>query len=912
MNIPTPEQPTWLTQTKLIPPQLRGDIIPRRRLLQALANDVTNYPLTLLSAPAGYGKTTLLAALLAACPSLPLAWLSLDEDDNNFNRFLLALIAALQRLTPACGAIAQTLLTGPIAFTETDSPADRTRRITGVLINEILNELPQPFGLVLDDLHQITDPIIYLALDYLLEHLPPTMHLIIATRYDPPLALARLKARGQLGEFRLADLRFSDDEAATFLNEQLHLELSATELINLHARTEGWAAGLRLLAASLTRLTTPDDRLAFINKLAQTDRYLFDFLAEEVLRRQEALLRTFLLETSILPELTPTLCRVVSGRPDAAELLEELYRRNLFLTVVEESSGVTYRYHALFAKFLRQQLQRERPEQVVELHRRAAAAEIIPHRRIGHYLTANLWDEAAQVIEQVSEQLLAQGEFDTLRSWIQSLPDNLVTARPQLNYLLGVCAWRRWELDTGQVLLEKALIGFEQMEDRVGQGETLTSLAYIFGLTADFTRAGDAIEQALNHPISAYSRTRLLMIRANHQMGQGNWPQALADIDAALTIAEDINDLSTLYGLTENLTWGPFTVLPGGVERAEHLHRLLDRHGSAQPLPLQAAHQHLATLIHLWRGQWEQALETAQMAQLISDQFGGGAWMNANLGAVTPVCYALWGDTDIADRYFADIFYKLNAPGGGNFVSAIKAGFLYWLGRIRWLQDRLDEAQAVYSQLEVLTGQPEWPFVPVLRALLQGLLALAEKDYQQAEQLLREAAAIQDQLRFTILFSHAYLLLAYLYLQQGRTAEALATFTPVLSEYEQQGTPGLMMWEGNRVVTPLLRLAITHSYHVSFATHVLNLLGESAIIQPESAESTLEKGIYLPETGETLTSREIEVLRLLATGASNPAIARQLIISPHTAKRHIANIFAKMSVSSRTEATLRARDLGLI
>ncbi|MBE7470362.1 MAG: hypothetical protein DPW09_32750 [Anaerolineae bacterium] len=935
----------WFVYTKLYPPRLREDIIFRQRLLTVLHRALLTYPVTLLSAPPGYGKTTLLATLgqpknegqaqkdediLHPSPftlhPFKVAWLSLDEDDNDFNRFLAGLIAALQGLAPSCGVMAQSLLSEASGLAEAEAPADRARRLTGVLINEILAELPAPFVLVLDDLHHLTEPIIYLALGYLLDHLPPTMHLALATRSDPPLALARLKARGQLAEFRLADLRFTHEEIEKFLNDRLQLDLPASEIIKLQTRTEGWAAGLRLLAGSLAGLTAPDDRALFINQLAQTERYLFDFLAEEVLRRQEPDMQTFLLETAILSELTPNLCRAVTGRQDAAELLQELYRRNLFLITVEGMAGPTgaeglaYRYHALFAEFLRRKLNQDRPERLVELHCRAASAEPIPSRRLGHYLAAEMWLEAAQLIEQVGEQLLEQGEFDTVRNWIRALPDELTRARPRLNYLLGVCAWRRWELDTGRVLLEQALTGFEARGDAVGTGETLAHLAHCLALSGNFNEADEAIRRALEYPGLPYNQAQLLLMKANQAMVQGNWPQTIADIDAALAVAATSSGLQTLNVLANNFT-GPFTVLPGGLERAERLWQLLESRGQGQTIPLRAATQGLLALIHLWRGRWEQAIASAGQSIALSEQFGGGLWMNATLGALQPICYALQGDEVDPDRYFADLFAKLAQPAASRIAAAFKPGFLFWQGRICWLQawsdpgrrSRLAEAQAIYRQLEALANPYEWPFAPALRAMLGGLLALAEGQVQQAEQLLGQAAAIQDKLRFTILFSNAHLLLAYFYLHQGRQAEALVSLTRVLAEYEQQDTPGLMMWEGSPVVVPLLRLAVEQQCHPSFAVRVLNLLGEPTVTYPPSADlPVVEAGGYIPETGATLTQREIEVLRLLATGASNPAIARQLIVSPHTVKRHLDNIFAKLNVSSRTEATLRARDLGLI
>jgi LuxR family maltose regulon positive regulatory protein len=253
------------------------------------------------------------------------AWFSLDEEDNDPARFLITLIAALRGLNPACGATAQTVLTS------LPNPGAQARQIIGVLINDILETLPDPFVLILDDLHLIAEPAVFAALDYLLGRAPPQMHLAIGTRHNPPLALARLRARGQLVELRARELAFSREETTAFLNGVLGLGLSPADLASLYERTEGWPAGLRLLANSLERIPSPAARTACIRDLAQTDRYIFDFLAEEVLDRQPPAVRAFLLETSILAELTPARCQAVTGRSDAGAILEDLYRRNLFL-----------------------------------------------------------------------------------------------------------------------------------------------------------------------------------------------------------------------------------------------------------------------------------------------------------------------------------------------------------------------------------------------------------------------------------------------------------------------------------------------------------------------------------------------------------------------------------------------------
>ena len=387
----------WFALTKFQPPRLREDVISRPRLLATAYEALVSHPVTLLSAPAGYGKTTLLAELAQslsdlstsscidddrrAVQGLLLAWLSLEEEDNDPTHFLSALVASLRRADPKCGATAQSVISS------LSTPSRDSRRVVGVLINDVVETVLGPLVLVLEDLHFISEAEVYGALDYLIERMPPQMRLMITSRHDPPLSLARLRARGQLAELRLADLRFSLDETGAFLNEKQRLELGSADLVALHSRAEGWPAGLRLLAGSLGRMASVTDRSAFVRHLARTDRHVFDFLADEVLKRQESEMRAFLLETSILPELTPALCQAVTGRSDASVVLEELNRRNLFLVALDEVSSA-YRFHALFAEFLRERLAREMPGRIADLHRRAAEAErhVAPMRAIPHYL----------------------------------------------------------------------------------------------------------------------------------------------------------------------------------------------------------------------------------------------------------------------------------------------------------------------------------------------------------------------------------------------------------------------------------------------------------------------------------------------------------------------------------------------
>ena len=347
----------WLAQTKLAPPEPRPDALARPRLLAPLQQAIAARPLTLVSAPAGSGKTTLLAALVASLPEQRFAWLSLDEHDDDPLLFLRGVSAALQRAGhPA------------LAAPEGGAPEQLRAWLRG-LVNTLHAAGAAPVVLVLDDLHWVSAPAVFALLDELLDHMPARLRLLFATRHDPPLNLARLRVRRQLAELRLHDLRFTGGEADALLNATLGLGVAPAQLDQLLHRTEGWAAGVSLLASSLEQIATPGERAAFLAHVQRTDRAIFEFLAEEVLNRQNPFVRMFLLETAVLPTLTPALCRAVSGRDDAEDVLDDLYRRNLFLAEVGAQHGPAdddgddappvYRYHDLFRDFLRQRLRRE-------------------------------------------------------------------------------------------------------------------------------------------------------------------------------------------------------------------------------------------------------------------------------------------------------------------------------------------------------------------------------------------------------------------------------------------------------------------------------------------------------------------------------------------------------------------------
>ena len=410
---PSAAQPPIFARSKLQPPRPRTDLLPRERLLGRIRARLGAARLILVSAPAGSGKTTLLSSLLTARagiehgasssehagqnhghqqalvpppntqvsmlnPPPRAAWVTLDADDNDPARFLAVLLAALGQLA-GDGQSQRAAPPLPAGFPPAASAPQAARQALDAAINRLVEAGVGPALLVLDDLHLVTEPAAFAALDHLIAILPAQLTLALATRQDPPLNLTRLRAARELIELHTSDLRFTLEETGRLLNERLALALDEEALAALHARTEGWATGLSLLAASLDTIEAPDERARFVSAIADADGYLFDYLADEVLNRQDPFVRAFLLETSILSELTPKACRAVTGRDDAAQILDELYRRNLFLVRLaggpgrERGESATYRYHDLFRTFLRERLRQEAPEWLEQLHCRAAA-----------------------------------------------------------------------------------------------------------------------------------------------------------------------------------------------------------------------------------------------------------------------------------------------------------------------------------------------------------------------------------------------------------------------------------------------------------------------------------------------------------------------------------------------------------
>jgi len=502
---------TPLLQTKLYIPPVRPNLVSRPRLIERLNEGMTRR-LTLISAPAGFGKTTLLSEWVAGS-GRPVAWLSLDEGDNDPVRFLAYFVAAVQT-TPSLSEAG----VGESALAVLQSPQPPpVEAILTALINEIAT-IPKPFILVLDDYHVIEAQPIHDALIFLLDHLPPQMHLSLATRSDPFLPLSRLRARGQMTDIRADDLRFSPQETTTFLNQVMGLALSGDQVAILESRTEGWIAGLQLAALSIRG---QDDTARLISAFAGDDRYIGDYLVDEVLARRPKGTRDFLLQTSILDRLTGPLCDAVPGNEDGQNVLKKLERANLFIVPLDNRRR-WYRYHHLFADLLRQRLEESTTLQDIEsLHQRASQwyeENDFLIEAVEHKLAAGNHEDVMRLIEQGAGEIFQRSQLNTLTKWWARLSRELVTSRPRL-CMIYAWAW----LATGHP--EEAESCLQAIEQALG-----TEMG---DLERDGAGAMDPAVQA--------ALVEVAVVRAQLAVGRGVIPNALRLSRLVLLYLEDDN-----------------------------------------------------------------------------------------------------------------------------------------------------------------------------------------------------------------------------------------------------------------------------------------------------------------------------------------------------------------------------------
>jgi LuxR family transcriptional regulator, maltose regulon positive regulatory protein len=892
--------PTPLLATKLFLPPPRPDAVPRPRLIARL-NEGLHRPLTLVAAPAGFGKTTLVSEWIAAAHR-PAAWLSLDAGDNDPARFLAYLVAALRTIAPAIGA-------GLLAALASPQPPPPEAILTA-LLNEVA-ALPHPFILVLDDYHAIDAPPVDAALAFLLAHLPP-MHLVIASREDPPLPLARLRTRGQLTELRAADLRFTADEAAAFLTAAMGLDLSAGEIAALEERTEGWIAGLQLAAISMRG---HQDTTGFIKSFTGSNRFVLDYLVEEVLHRQPERVQTFLLRTSILDRLCGPLCDAVLLDPAVSgrETLEYIERANLFLVPLDDERR-WYRYHHLFADLLRQRLHQgmtastggTSPEDAgkgpegspAAYHIRASVwyeENGLEIDAFHHAAAANDVERAERLIEGRGMPRHFRGAATAIVDWLESLPTTVLDARPSLWWRYGSLL-----LVTGQTTgVEEKL---QAAEDALHGAEADDGTRNLIGRIAA-ARAVLALTQYQPEAMLVQSRRALeylpsdnLSSRANANWTLGHAHTLRGDRAAAGHAFTEAISLSRASGdiFTTILATGGLGLVQEADNRlhlaVETYRRVLHLAGD-QPQPIiSGAHLGLARIFYEWNDldaaerHGRLSLDLARQFESVVDRFIVSEVFLARLKLAR-------GDVAGAAALLAQAGQSARQRGFVHRIPEVAAA------QVRTLLHRGDLAAAAH-----LAATHDLPLSRARVHLAQGgtsaALATLETVRRRAE-----AKGWEDE-RLKVMALQTVALRAH-----GEKDEAAQLLGDALALAEPEGYIRIFVDEG----MPMAQVLSEAAAHGIMPDYIGTLLAAfAAEAQKSEDRSSLPAAPPAQSLSEPLSQRETEVLRLIAQGLSNREISGRLFLALDTVKGHNRKIFGKLRVQRRTEAIARARALGLL
>ncbi len=902
--------PGPLLATKLYAPRPRRGSVPRPRLSLRLDRGIES-KLTLISAPPGFGKTTLVTEWLAATPldGRRAAWLSLDPGDNEPATFWTYLVRALQSVAPEVGTTALGLLQAGEA---------RTEAVVAALVNE-LAAMTSDVVLVLDDYHVIERLEILDGLGLLLERMPDRLHVVITTRADPALPLARLRARGELVEIRAADLRFTSDEAATYLNEAMGLALDAPDVEALEGRTEGWIAALQLAAISLQGRTDPG---GFIASFAGEDRYIVDYLVEEVLQRQPEQIRSFLLKTSILTRMTGSLCAAVTGQDGGRATLAALDRGNLFLVPLDDRRR-WYRFHHLFADVLRARLVDERANEVPGLHRLASAWYAENGERseaIRHAMAAGDYERAADLIELAIPETRRARQERTLRGWLEALPDELFQVRPVLS--------------VGYAGALMAIGEFEGVEALLTAAEDWLETALTAGRPGDATMVvvDDAEFRRLPSAIALYRVAQARMLgdmagtveRARHALevipeddhvGRGGVAALLALVDWT---NGDLEGASRWYA--DGMA---------GLERAGHVTDVVG--GSI----IQAD-------LLIGQGRLDDALRTYERGLQLAWSRGepplrGAADMHVGMSSLLLERNDLAGATQQL-RLGRELGEDKGFPQNPYRWRVAAAGIRHVQGDLEGAAALLDEAERVYLG----------DFSPDVRpiAAVRARLWIAHGKLAEAGSWAREhGITTADELSYLHEFEHATL--ARLLLAQGRRDASDRAIGAVI-ELAERLLSGAEAGRRNGSTIDILVVQALGRHALHEPTGALSLLARAvALAEPEGyvrvfldegapmvgllklAASQRNASAYVRRllaaagvaTGrlpadqslvEPLSERELEVLRLLASDLDGPGIARELTVSLNTIRTHTKNVYAKLGVNSRRAAVSRAAELSLL
>ncbi len=912
--------------TKLYIPRPRPELVSRPRLL-ALLEAGSHRKLTLVAAPAGFGKTTLVSAW-ATAGTHPFAWLSLDATDNDPARFWSYLVAALN-----------TLPTLPQPFTSPDSELDMAplspARLTA-LLNQLVT-LPTPCVMVLDDLHLIHENTIHEAITFLLDHLPPTLHLVIATRADPPLPIARLRARGEVTELRAGELRFTHAEAAAFLYAVTGIAFTEDHIAMLAKRTEGWVAGLQMASLALqaaNQAGTPPDITQFIHAFAGSNRFVLDYFIEEVLENQPAAIQDFLLRTSILTRLNGALCDALwndeaeTAPLASTEILKALDAANLFLVPLDDHRE-WYRYHQLFADLLQNRLAQTAPQLAPQLHRRASLwyeAQAQFSEAIAHALKAADFERAASLIEQSAEAVLMRSEVRTFLAWLEQLPESTILCHPTL------CLYQAWVmLVTGnpwtliESRLEAAIRATESFNPQTTAhvpAKAASLLSFVALYRGEVEKAAMLSERALAEipPEDTFMRNLAAWSLGISQLATGQTADGKALLEEVTRVSRQSGNIlvaALVLCHQAEMAWRE-----GKLHRARQLYeQALDLATDAGGQRLPIAGNALMGLGEIYR-EWN-ALDAAEEAfkegialterwsevnaldgyiglTQLQHERGNNEGAEASLRRAETIADH-FDTTDIDDLLVALLRARINVQraAAGDLASA--AAVAHWLEErglnVADLPREDNSYAAQHLQKYELLVLARWHHI-------QGQHDTALNVLQTV--MPRFVARDRPGMILEILDLQAVILSAL-----GRESEALDTLEQALNNAAPEGYLRTFLDEGPPLRRLLEKMTSASKKHHPYAATILAAFeAESETKAP--AATPRPSPLFTPAPAALLSEREMEVLKLLASGLSITDIASRLYISSNTARSHLKNIYSKLEAHSRYEAVARAQELGLL
>ena len=910
---------TPLLDTKLYVPRSRRGLVPRPRLSERLDRGAASR-LMLVSAPAGFGKTTLLAEWLTAATAdgWSSAWLSLDQRDNDPALFWTYLVAALRKAEPGVGGGVLSLL---------QSPQPPSEAILATLLND-LSGISNDVVLVLDDYHVIDTGDVQDGMTFLLDHLPAQVHLVIASRADPALPLARLRGRGELVEIRSVDLRFTPDEAAAYLNGVMGLALTARDVAALEGRTEGWIAALQLAALSMQGR---DDIAGFIAGFAGDDRYIVDYLAEEVLQRQPEHVRSFLLQTSILDRLSGSLCGAVTGQDGGKAKLAALERGNLFLVPLDDRRR-WYRYHQLFADVLQAHLLDEQPDDVPDLHRRASAwyeENGEPSESIHHALATEDFARAADLLERAIPAMRRSRQQRAVRGWIEALPDELVRVRPVLSVGYAGALLVDGEIEGVEDRLRDAE---QRLNTATGQGTPdghMSSAEMVAVDDEEFRRLPGVIEvyraalaQVRGEVLDTVRHARRALELSPHEehlvrasaagfLGLASW--ASGDLaDAHREYAECVAGLK-LVGYDSDalgcaIALGDIRVAQGRLGEAmrtyqQALQRAPEQDGSV----LRGTADMYVGMSQLHRERGDLPAATADL--LRSEELGEHTGSPQNpyrwrvaMARAREAQGDLDGALDLlneAERLYVGDFFPNVRP-----VPALRARV--WVAQGRWGEARSWVRERGLSATDDLSYLREFEHITLSRVLLaRHTEEHSEGSMYEATRLLDRLLSMAEEGGRTGSVIEILVLQALAHQTQGDLPAALAPLTRAVTLAEPEGYVRVFVDEGPPMAA-LLRAAAREAQGEQKRIAPSYLRRLLAAVNNTAGNAPASQGLIEP-----LSERELDVLRLLGTDLDGPDIARELIVSLSTVRTHTQHIYAKLGVNNRRAAVRQAEQLNL-